>query len=176
MVSVVYTCRQFFKGVPLQRMTGSQNLFVWFRGVLICQRGLIPRRTKSFGVSETAGKILQSIRPPGTRSCGISDLAEPWQTWLYSRHLFCRVWYPADQCPAGPDTPPNKVMRGIRPCGTKSCGVSKHREQLLNMNMTFKREKTRDQRSLATVPFTKISILTVRVVCRTTVVHREPIS
>jgi hypothetical protein len=30
-------------------MASSQNFFVWFCGVLICQRGLIPYRTKSCG-------------------------------------------------------------------------------------------------------------------------------
>jgi hypothetical protein len=33
-------------------MASSQNFFVWFCGVLICQRVLIPRRTTSCGVSD----------------------------------------------------------------------------------------------------------------------------
>jgi hypothetical protein len=32
--------------------------------------------------------------------------------------------------PAGSDTPQNNVLRGIRPRGTKSCGVSNPAEQL----------------------------------------------
>ncbi len=44
--SLVYTYRIFSKSVPLKRMASSKNIFVWFCGVLICQRGLIPRRTK----------------------------------------------------------------------------------------------------------------------------------
>jgi hypothetical protein len=33
--------------VPLKRMASSQNFFVWFCGVLICQRGLIPTEQHS---------------------------------------------------------------------------------------------------------------------------------
>ncbi len=50
---VVYTCRWFSKSVPLKRMASSQYFFIWFRSVLICQRGLIPCRTKSCGVPDT---------------------------------------------------------------------------------------------------------------------------
>ncbi len=45
--SVVYTSRRFSKSVPLKRMASSQNFFVWFCGVLICQGGLIPYRARS---------------------------------------------------------------------------------------------------------------------------------
>ncbi len=55
---------------------------------------------------------------------------------FYSRGLFCGVWYPAEQHSAGPDTPPNKVLRGIRPRIIKFCGVSDPREQLLNTNIS----------------------------------------
>jgi hypothetical protein len=37
---------------------------------------------------------------------------------------------PTEQSPPGPDTPPNKVLQGIRPRGTKSCWVSYPGEQL----------------------------------------------
>ncbi len=91
---------------------------------------------------------------------------------FYSRHLFCGVWYPAEQHPAGSDTSLNKVLRGIRPCGTKSCGVSNPAEQhsKTNISPNSKKnskifqgvnsgtiwgrfmEKTRGQKSRATLP------------------------
>jgi hypothetical protein len=37
---------------------------------------------------------------------------------FYSRRLFCTVSDPAKQHPAGPDTLPNKVLRGIKLRGT----------------------------------------------------------
>jgi hypothetical protein len=86
--SVVYTCRRLSKSVPLKRMASSQNFFVWFCGVLICQRG---------------------IRPCRTKSCGISDPAEQWQS--------C-VNFIADTCSAGSDTPQNNILRGLKPRGT----------------------------------------------------------
>ncbi len=55
---------------------------------------------------------------------------------FYSRCLFCGVWYPAEQHPAGPDIPPNKVLLVIIPCGTMSCRVSNPGEQLLNTNIS----------------------------------------
>jgi hypothetical protein len=57
-------------------MASSQNFFVWFCEALICQRDLIPHRTKSRGVSDPQNKTLQGIRPRRTKSCGVSDPAE----------------------------------------------------------------------------------------------------
>ncbi len=62
--SLVYTCRRFSKSVPLKRMTSSKNIFVWFCGVLICQRGLIPRRTRPCGVSDPAEQSLAGYQNP----------------------------------------------------------------------------------------------------------------
>ncbi len=138
MGSVVYACRRFSKSVPLKRMASSQAFFVWFCGVLICQWGLIPCRTKSCRISDPAeqdpagyqtpqNSVLRGIRPRRT----MAELCT-----FYSRDLFCEVWYPAVQHPVGSDTPLNKVQRGFRPCGTKSCGVSNAAEQHLNMNIS----------------------------------------
>ncbi len=46
-------------------MASSQNFFIWFWGVLIWQRGLIPRRTKSCGgVSDPAELNLAGYQTP----------------------------------------------------------------------------------------------------------------
>ncbi len=50
-----------FEKCPLE---SSQNFFVWFRGVLICQRGLIPRRTTSCGVSDPAEQSPAGYQTP----------------------------------------------------------------------------------------------------------------
>ncbi len=117
MGSLVYTYRRFSKSVPLKRMASSKNIFVWFCGVLICQWGL-PRRTKPCGVSDPAEQSL----------AGVSDPAEQWQSCVHF------ITY---TCSAGSDTPLNKVLRGIRPRGTKSCGVSNPAEQHSKMNFFF---------------------------------------
>jgi hypothetical protein len=72
---------------------------------------LISHRTKSCGLSDP-----RCIRTCRTESCGVSvplrKIAE--LCTFSSRHLFCGVWYPTEQSPAGPDTPSNKVLCGIR--------------------------------------------------------------
>ncbi len=130
--AVVCTCRRFSKSVPLKWLANSHN---FFRLIL---RGL----NLPVGSETPQNKILRGIRPCRTRFCGVSDPAEPslagYQTpqnndrhvYIYSRCLFCVVWYSAEQRPAGPDTLPNKVLRGIRPRGTKFCGELHPREQL----------------------------------------------
>ncbi len=124
-------------------MASSQNFFIWLCGVLICQQGLIPRRTKSCGISNPAeqdpagyqtpqNQALRSIRPRRT----MTEMCT-----FHSRRLFCGGWYTEEQRPAGPDTPSNKVLRGIRPRGTKFCRVSNTREQLLNANISTNSKK-----------------------------------
>ncbi len=105
------------------------------------------------GSDTPQNKILRGIRPCRTRPCGVSDPPElglagirPRRTMaelctFYSIHLFCGVRYPAEQCPAGPDTPLNKVLQGIRPRGTKSCGVSNPMEQHLKTNISANSKK-----------------------------------
>ncbi len=123
--SLVYTCRRFPNSVPLKRMASSKNIFVWFCGVLICQRGQIPRRTRPCGVSEPAeqdpvgyqtpqNKTLRGIRPRRSKSCGVSDPAEQWQICVH---------FIAYTCSAGSDTPQNNVLRGMIPHRTMSYGV-----------------------------------------------------
>jgi hypothetical protein len=94
------------------------------------------------GSDTPQNKILRGIRRRRTRSCGVSDPAEPSlaghqvaqnndkDVCIFSRRLFCGVWYPTEHRPAGSDTLPNKILQGVRPCGTKFCGVSHPREQL----------------------------------------------
>ncbi len=114
------------KSVPLNRMASSQNFFNWFCGVLICQWGLIPRRTKSCEVSDPAeqepagyqtpqNKSLLGIRPRWTKSCGVPDPAEPWQRCVY---------FKADACSAGSDTPQNNILWRLILRLTKFCRVS----------------------------------------------------
>jgi hypothetical protein len=148
-------------------MSSSKNIFVWFCGVLICQRGQIPRRTNPARYKTPQNKTLRSIRPRRTKSCGVSDPAEQWQICVHF------IGY---TCSAGSDTPINKVLRGIRPRGTKSCGGIKPRETTLKnkyfreFEKEFKnvlgcefgdymgsiREKTRGQKSRATVPLNNL--------------------
>jgi hypothetical protein len=79
----------------------------------------------------------------------------------------------------GSDTPLNKVLQGIRPCGTKSCGVSNPTEQHSKTNISANSkknskifsgvnsgtrwdrfvEKTRGQKSRATVPLNKLVVV-----------------
>ncbi len=66
-------------------------------------------------------------------------MAELWT--FYSMHLFCGVRYPAEQCPAGSDTLLNKIRRGIRPCGTKSCRESNSAEQHWKTNVSANSKK-----------------------------------
>jgi hypothetical protein len=54
-------------------------------------------------------KTLWGIRPRRTKSCGVSDPEEQWQS---CEHFI------AYTCSAGSDTPRNKVLRGIKPRGT----------------------------------------------------------
>jgi hypothetical protein len=46
--------QMIFEKCPFKENDKSQNSFVWFHGVFICQQGLIPCRTKSCGVSDPA--------------------------------------------------------------------------------------------------------------------------
>jgi hypothetical protein len=125
--SVVYTCRRFSKSVPEKGLASSLKLFLLFSGVLLCQWGLIPCRTKSCGVLDPQNIILRGIRPRGTKSCWVSDPAE---------HRQSCVHFMADACSAGYDTLQNNVLRGLIPQLTKSCRVSNHGKQLQNMNIS----------------------------------------
>ncbi len=84
-----------------------------------------------------------------------------------------------EQCPAGSDTPHNKVLRCIRPRGTKSCGVSNPAEQHSKTNIFANSKKnskifqgvilrtiwgrfveiTRGQKSHATVPLSSVGTM-----------------
>ncbi len=50
--------------------------------------------------------------------------------------LFRGVWYPAELCSAGSDTPQDFVYRGIRPRRTLFCGVSDPAEQVYAIKCT----------------------------------------
>jgi hypothetical protein len=111
-------------------MASSQNFFVWFRGVLICQRGLIPRKKKSCGVSDPMELSLagyQTLQNNGRVASCVHFTADT---------CSARSDTPAEQHPAGSDTPLNKVLRGIRPPGIKSCGVSNPAEHHLDTNIS----------------------------------------
>ncbi len=87
---------------------------------------------------------------------------------FYTRHLFCGVF--TEQRPGGPDTPPNKVLWGIRPRKTKFCGVWNPRDyfwiqifqriqnrikKYLRLRTDYKGllvEKTRGKKYHATIP------------------------
>ncbi len=105
---------------PLKRMASSKNFFAWFCMVLICQWGLIPRRTKSCPVSDPAEQDPVGYQTPRTKSCRVSDSAERWQRCVY---------FKADTCSVGSDAPQNNVLRGLILCLTKSCGISDPAEQ-----------------------------------------------
>ncbi len=88
------------------------------------------------GSDTPQNKILWGIRPRRTLFCGVSDPAghcsAGYQTpqnngrvvYILYHTLVLRGLIPAEQCPRGSDTPVNKVLRGFRPRGTKSCRVS----------------------------------------------------
>ncbi len=120
MGGVVYTCSRFSKSVPLKRMASSQNFFVWFCGVLICQLGQIPHITKSCRVSDPVEQHPAGYQTPRTKSCGVSDPAEQCQSCVH---------FIAYTCSAGSDILQNNVLRGLIPRLTKPCGVSDPAEQ-----------------------------------------------
>jgi hypothetical protein len=102
-------------------------------------RGIRPCRTSNRVVSDPAVQETAGYQIPcRTESCWVSDPSRTMAELctFYSRGLFCGVWYPAERHSVGPDTPPNNVLRVIRPRGTKSCGVSNPKEQLLNTNIS----------------------------------------
>jgi hypothetical protein len=74
----------------------------------------------SAGSDTPQNKILRGIRPHRTKSCGVSDPAEQWQSCVH---------FIAYTCSTGSDTLQNNVLWGLIPCLTKSCGVSDPAEQ-----------------------------------------------
>jgi hypothetical protein len=116
-------------------MASSNNIFVWFCGVLICQRGLIPAEQNPAGYQTPQNKTLRGIRPRRTMSCGVSDPTEQWQICVH---------FIAYKCSAGSDTPQNNVLRGLIPRLTKSCGCQTPRNKVLRgikpCGTTFKNE------------------------------------
>jgi hypothetical protein len=74
-----------------------QNKILW---------GIRPRRAPQ-------NEILRCIRPHGTKSCGVSDHEEQWQSCVH---------FIADTCSAKSDTPQNNILRGLIPRLTKSAG------------------------------------------------------
>ncbi len=79
------------------------------------------------GPDTPQNKILLGIRPRRTRPCGISDPTELSLAGIKPRRTMaelCTFYSIYCTCSAGSDTPLNKALRGIRPRGTKSCGVS----------------------------------------------------
>ncbi len=113
-------------------MASSLNVFVLFCGVLICQWGLIPRRTKSCEESDPAEQDPAGYQTPAEPSL------EGYQTpqnndrdlYILVQTLVLRVLIPhrtmscgalknsAKQSPAGYQTPRNKVLWGFTPRGT----------------------------------------------------------
>ncbi len=94
-------------------------------------RGIRPCRTRSCKVTDPAKQVLWGIRPRRT----MTEMCK-----FYSRPLLCGVWYPAEHRLAGADTPPNKILRGIRPRGTKFCGVSQYHTLGINFKYEYYRE------------------------------------
>jgi hypothetical protein len=85
-----------FEKCPLKKMASSQNFFVWFRRVLICQRGLIPCRIKSYGVSDPTELSIAGYQTPQNNG----------------RFVYI---FTADTCSARSDNPQNNILRGIKP-------------------------------------------------------------
>jgi hypothetical protein len=105
--------------MPLKRMAGSQNFFVWFRGDFNLPAGSdtpseqIPARDQTL-----QNKILWGYQT--FRSYKVSDPAEHWQSCIH---------FIADACSAGSDTPQNNVLQGLILRSRKSCEVSDPTEQ-----------------------------------------------
>jgi hypothetical protein len=87
------------------------------------------------GYQTPQNKALRGIRPRRTKSCGVSDPAEQWQSCVH---------FIAYTCSAGSDTSQNNVLRGLIPHLTNSCGVSDPRHKVLRgikpWGTTFKNE------------------------------------
>jgi hypothetical protein len=87
-------------------------------------------------------KTLRGIRPCRTKSCGVSDPAEQWQNCV---HFIAYTWAMGSDTlqnnVLGSDIPLNKVLRGIRSRGTKSCGVSNPVEQHSKTNISANSKK-----------------------------------
>jgi hypothetical protein len=100
------------------------------------------------GPDNPQNKIMQGIRPQRTRSCRISDPTEVslvgYQTqqnngrvvYILKHALVLRGLILRRTMSCGSDTPLNKVLWGIRPCRTKSCGVSNPAEQHSKKNIS----------------------------------------
>ncbi len=65
-------------------------------------------------------KTLRGIRPRRTKSCGVSDPAEQWQSYVH---------FMAYTCSTGSDTLQNNVLQGLIPRLKESRGVSDPAEQ-----------------------------------------------
>ncbi len=95
----------------------SLNMLTIFKKCPFKENGKLSKlfRLVLWGLNLPAGfdtpqnKILRDIRPRRTKSCGVSDPAEQWQSCVH---------FMAYTCSAGPDTPQNSVLRGIKPPGT----------------------------------------------------------
>ncbi len=96
------------------------NYFIGFCGVLICQWGLINRRTKSCEVSDPIEQYRAGYQTPRNQVLRGIRPAEQWQRCVY---------FIADACFAGSDTSQNNVLRGLIFLLTKSCRVSDPAEQ-----------------------------------------------
>jgi hypothetical protein len=98
----------------------------------------------SAGSDAPQNKILRGIRPRRTRPWGVSDPAElslvGYQAPQNNGRVFC-VHFIACTCSAGSNTQLNRVLRGIRPRGTKSCGVSNPAEQHSKTNLSVNSKK-----------------------------------
>jgi hypothetical protein len=98
---------------------------------------LVPRGLNLPAGSDTPqNNILRGIRPRRIKSCGVSGPAEQSPAGYQTPQNNGRGLIPAEQHPAGSNSPLNKVLRGIRPRGTKSCRVSNPAEQHLNSNIS----------------------------------------
>ncbi len=79
-----------------------------------------PAEQNPAGFQTSQNKNLRGIRPHGTKSCGVSDPAEQWQSWVH---------FIADTCSERSDTLQNNILRALIPRVKKSFRVSNPAEQ-----------------------------------------------
>jgi hypothetical protein len=109
-----------FKKCPSKENCKLSKLFRLILRGLNLPLGSDSPQNKILQLSDLAEQDPVGIRPRGTKSRRVSDPAEQLQRCIY---------YIADTCSVGSDTPQNNILRGLILCLTKSCGISDPAEQ-----------------------------------------------
>jgi hypothetical protein len=122
-----------FEKCPFRENGKLSTLFrLVLRGLNLPAGSDTPQNKILRGYQTLQNKTLWGIRPCRTKSLGVSNPTEHWQSCVH---------FIAYTCSAGYDTPQNNVLRGLIPRGTKSCGISNPAEQHSKTNISANSKK-----------------------------------